>query len=320
MGRDNLKSGGFVRRGSRERAAHNRSGGSAFSEVAFGSMLRGVISINSNAMQARAISQLTRMSAVMNTSMERLATGKRINRASDDPAGMVAAEGMTGEMKSLQAQIEALDREEHRMGAREGAASVVSDLLVDLNGLALSAANTAGTTQAEREAMQIEADSILQTIDYISNTTRFNGEQVINGYNARSMGRVSSDGPAPDGGSSSYSLADLARGGKLNLIDGDIELAQKSIESAISGMATERGAMGAYLKGNDSKKAALVVQLEELTSAKSKIVDTDYAKETAEMFRAKVLTEVAQFMAKLAGDQNATTVLSLVSGVAPPKL
>lgn len=277
----------------------------------------GVISINSNAMQAKAISQLTRMSAVMNTSMERLATGKRINRASDDPAGMIAAESMTAEQKSLQAQIEALDREEHRTGAREGAASVVSDLLVDLNGLALAAANTGGTTEAEREAMQLEADSILQTLDYISNTTRFNGEQVINGYTARSMGHVSADQPGPDGETASYSLADLARGGRLNLIDGDSEMAMKSIEAAISGMATERGAMGAYLKGNDAKRATLVAQLEEVTKTKSLIVDTDYAKETAEMFRAKVLTEVASFVAKMAGDQNATTVLSLVSGVAP---
>ena len=277
----------------------------------------GVISINSNAMQAKAISQLTRMSAVMNHSMERLATGKRINRASDDPAGMITAERMTAEQKSLQAQIEALDREEHRTGAREGAASVVSDLLVDLNGLAVAAANTGGTTEAEREAMQIEADSILQTIDFISNTTRFNGEQVINGYTARSMGQVSADQPGPDGDTASYSLADLARGGRLNLIDGDIEMAQKSIESAISGMATERGAMGAYLKGNDAKRAALVVQLEEVTKTKGLIVDTDYAKETAEMFRAKVLTEVASFVAKMAGDQSATTVLSLVSGVGP---
>ena len=188
-------------------------------------------------MQAKAISQLTRMSAVMNTSMERLATGKRINRASDDPAGMVAAESMTAEQKSLQAQIEALDREEYRTGAREGAASVVSDLLVDLNGLALAASNTGGTTEAEREAMQLQADSILQTIDHISNTTRFNGEQVINGYTARAMGHVSADQQGPDGTTASYSLADLARGGRLNLIDGDFELAQKSIEAAISGMA-----------------------------------------------------------------------------------
>lgn len=300
--------------------AHNCLRELRFRGVMFGSMLSEVISINSNAMQAKAISQLTRMSAVMNTSMERLATGRRINRASDDPAGMVASESMTAEMKSLQAQIEALDREEHRMGAREGAASVVSDLLIDLNGLALAASNTSGTTDAEREAMQIEADSILQTIDFISNTTRFNGEQVINGYTARSMGHVSSDEPNPDGGNTSYSLADLARGGALNFINGDTTMAVKAVESAISGMASERGAMGAYLKGNDSKKAALVVQLEELTSAKSKIVDTDYAKETAEMFRAKILTDVAQFMAKLAGDQNATTVLSLVSGIAPPKM
>lgn len=268
-------------------------------------------------MQMKAIAQLTRMSAVMNQSMERLATGYKINRASDDPSGMIIAEGMKAEEKAIQAQLEALDREEHRTGAREGAASVVSDMLVELNGLTVAAANTGGTSVEEREAMQIEADSILEAINFVSNTTRFNGEQVINGYTTNSMGQVSGEA-GPDGESVSYRLSDLARGGRLNLVDGDMELAQESVQAAISSMASDRGAMGSYLKSNDSKRASLVTQLEELTKAKSAIIDTDYAKETAEFMRAKVLSQVAVFVANMAGDQNADTVLSLVSGVAPP--
>jgi flagellin len=273
-----------------------------------------MISVNTNPMQMKAIAQLTRMSAAMNTSMQRLATGSRINRASDDPAGMIVVEGMKADEKALQAQIESLDREEYRMGAREGAASVVSDQVSELNALVVAAANTGGTSKEEREAMQIEADSILQAIDYISNTTTFNGEQVINGYTARAMGHITDSGA--DGQSVSYSLADLAKGGRLNLIDGNMDLAQQSVQAAVSGMASERGAMGAYLKGNDAKRATLVTQLEELTKAKSQIADTDFAKETAEMVRAKVLAQVATFVSSLAGDQNASTVLSLVSGAA----
>lgn len=278
-----------------------------------------MISIHTNTSQMQSIAQLTRMTAVMNKSMERLATGSRINRASDDPAGMIVAEGMKAEQKALQAQIEALDQEEYRTGAREGAASVVSDMLGDLNALVVGAANTGGTSEAEREAMQIEADSILQAIDFVSNTTTFNGERVVNGYTSRSMGHVTESTPGPGGQSVQYSLADLAKGGRLNLVSGDMDLAQKSVTSAISGMADERGAMGAYLKGKASERSALVTQLEELTKAKSTIVDTDYAKETAELVRAKAMQQVSIFLANMAGEQSASTVLSLVSGTAGAK-
>jgi flagellin len=275
-----------------------------------------VISVNTNPTQMKAIAQLTRMSAVMNRSMERLATGYKINRASDDPAGMMAVENIKAEEKALKAQIEALDREEYRTGAREGAASVVSDLVSDLDALVLAAANTGGTTEAEREAMQIEADSILQAIDFVSNTTRFNGEQVITGYTSRNLGQITVPSTEPGGEGTSYSLADLARGGKLSLLKGDMDIAQQVVEAANSGMATERGGMGLFLRDQAAKRDALVTQLEEVTKTKSLIADTDYAKETAELIRARVLQDVAVFVTKMSGDQNANTVFSLISGAA----
>lgn len=268
-----------------------------------------MVSINSNSTQMAAIAQLTQMSGVMNRSMERLATGLKVNRASDDPAGMIAATGMTADQKAIQAQLEALDREQYQTNAREGVASTVSDMASDLSALAVGAANTGGTSKEEREAMQMEADSIVQAMDHVSSSASFNGQPVGGGYDSRSLGQV-----ADANSGSTYSVADLARGGKLNLVDGDTSLAQQVAAAAVAGVANDRGSMGATLQSNDATRAGLVTQLQELTKAKSSILDTDYAKESAESIRAKVMMQAASTVTKMSGQQNAATVMSLVSG------
>src|SRR5947208_2835166 len=92
-------------------------------------------------------------------SIERLATGKRINRASDDPEGFITSEGLKGEQRGVLLKIQQNQRDGYRYGAVEGGLSVVSDLLNDLKSDIVSASNGAGTTEAERKAYQIDADS-----------------------------------------------------------------------------------------------------------------------------------------------------------------
>lgn len=268
-----------------------------------------MVSINTNSTQMAAIARLTQMSGVMNRSMERLATGLKINRASDDPAGMMAATGMAADQKAIQARLEALDRAQYQTNAREGVASTVSDMASSLNALAVGAANTAGTSKEEREAMQMEADSIVQAMDHVSSSASFNGQPVGGGYDSRSLGQVTDANTG-----ATYSVADLARGGRLNLVDGDTALAQRVAAEAVSGVANDRGSMGAALQSNDATRAGLVTQLQELTKAKSSIVDTDYAKESAASIRAQVMVQAATYVAKISGNQNAAAVMSLVSG------
>lgn len=268
-----------------------------------------MVSINTNSTQMAAIARLTQMSGVMNRSMERLATGLKINRASDDPAGMMAVTGMTADQKAIQAQLEALDRAQYQTNAREGVASTVSDMASSLNALAVGAANTGGTSKEEREAMQMEADSIVQAMDHVSSSASFNGQPVGGGYDSRSLGQVTDTSTG-----ATYSVADLASGGRLNLVDGDTALAQQVAAAAVSGVANDRGSMGAAQKGDNATRAGLVAQLVELTKVKSSIEDTDYAKESAESIRSQVMMKAAAFVTKMSGQQNATTVLSLVSG------
>ncbi|MGD9690742.1 MAG: flagellin [Phycisphaerales bacterium] len=257
---------------------------------------------------------LARSTRAVETSLERLATGKRINRASDDPAGSVAVTNLKGDERELQGRIEALLQEDAYLGARDGAQSVLSDLLIELQGLVVTGANRDALSDAERRGLQIEVDSILQTIDHLSNTSRFKSEQILQGFSTSSLGRGTLTREAGDGEPETiaFSLADLARGGKLNLIDGDTEAAQRAVTSAAGTISGSRAAIGARGQAVDAEIRAARKQLEETSKARSQIEDTDYARETAELVRNQVLQSAALFATELASEQLRTLMEGLL--------
>lgn len=117
----------------------------------------------------------------LNTTLERLSTGLRINRGGDDPAGLIASENLRAEMKAISAAIKNGERAEQVVNVAEGGLQEISNLLQELQGLVGQSANEAGLSAEEREANQQQIDSILQTIDRISNATSFQGTKLLNG-------------------------------------------------------------------------------------------------------------------------------------------
>lgn len=117
----------------------------------------------------------------LNTTLERLSTGLRINRGGDDPAGLIASENLRAEMKAITAAIKNGERAEQVVNVAEGGLQEVSNLLQELQGLVGQSANQAGLSDEEKAANQQQIDSILQTIDRISNATSFQGTKLLNG-------------------------------------------------------------------------------------------------------------------------------------------
>ncbi len=117
----------------------------------------------------------------LNSTLERLSTGLRINRGKDDPAGLIASENLRAEKTSLTAAINNAERTDQLVNIAEGGLQEVSNLLTDLQGLITSTANNAGLSSEEKQANQLQIDSILQTIDRISETTNFQGVKLLNG-------------------------------------------------------------------------------------------------------------------------------------------
>lgn len=113
--------------------------------------------------------------------MERLITGKRINRASDDPAGLSAATRLELEASALKAEASSNNAQIHKLSVIDGHYAVLADLAIDLEAVVLTAANRDALSEAEREGLQIEADSIIHAMQHIYETSTFKGERIFHG-------------------------------------------------------------------------------------------------------------------------------------------
>lgn len=225
------------------------------------------------------------------TSLERLVTGNRINRSSDDPSGMISVEQHNAEIYALNKQLDAFAQQEGFLGAKEGGLSVLSDMMIELQALSVRAANTGAQGEGELAAIGVEINSIIVGIDQIAQTTTFKGQSVMQEFTA---GNLSDD------------LRDLG-----TIVLKDPEQAQKIAELAGKAIATTRGAIGAQLKAIDSKRNVISEQLVNLNASRSSIRDTDYAAESAKLVRSQIL-EQASIAAIDISRQSASQVLRLL--------
>lgn len=127
----------------------------------------------------------------LTTSLERLSTGFRINRGADDPAGLIASETLRSEKTAINSAMQNAQRAEQVVNVAEGGLQEVNNLLLELQSLIGDSANDAGLSVEEKEANQLQIDSILQTIDRVANSTSFNGQKLLNGnfeYTTGSIG------------------------------------------------------------------------------------------------------------------------------------
>ncbi len=137
--------------------------------------------INTNVASMLAQRVLSHQNRGLNTSLERLSTGLQINRGADNPAGLIASESLRSEKAAITAAINNAQRAEQVVNVAEGGLQEINNLLLELQSLVGESANEAGLSQEEKEANQLQIDSILDTIDRISNSTSFNGQKLLNG-------------------------------------------------------------------------------------------------------------------------------------------
>jgi flagellin len=137
--------------------------------------------INTNVPSLIAQNNLNRSNTDLSTRLQRLATGLRINRGADDPAGLIVSERLRSEIKGIGQAIDNSERASSVIATTEGYLAEVADLLNSIKGLVVNSANTGGISQEEIEANQLEIDSAIESITRISNTASFAGLQLLNG-------------------------------------------------------------------------------------------------------------------------------------------
>lgn len=296
---------------------------------------------------SRAIAQIT----------ERLATGKRINRASDDPSGMMVATSLEGRVQSIEGDMTSTGALMDKLAVMEGYYGVWADLGLELEGVVMAAGAGDGVGEAEREAYQVQADGIIEAMDYLYKTATYKGEALFTGGIGISRGQTyehialtklddlgasfvpqrgagglaasmdptdSADEPSTDPAppnpreleppdSPWATIRDLMTGGRLNLVDGDLEGAMQVAKQTRQTLIKEWGMIGTQMKSAESRLRTLAAELEGNMGAYGEIMDTDYARETTALIREQVLQQASIFVLKKTQDMQ-KQALALLMG------
>jgi flagellin len=137
--------------------------------------------INTNVGALIAQTNLQRSHTELQTSLQRLSTGLRINRGADDPAGLIASESLRAEIAGIGQAISNSERASNVIATSEGALNEVAAMLTTVQGLVVQAANGGAVSDDEVKANQLQVDSAIESITRIANTTTFAGLNLLNG-------------------------------------------------------------------------------------------------------------------------------------------
>ncbi|HVX15078.1 MAG TPA: flagellin [Pirellulales bacterium] len=140
--------------------------------------------INTNLISLQAQNNLYNNEGSLQTSLERLSTGLRINSGADDPSGLIASSVLGSEVTDVGQAITNSQNANNIVATADAALSQVGTLLDDISGLVESSANSGAESAAEIAANQVQVDSAIQSIDRIGQTTVFGGDQLLNGSKA----------------------------------------------------------------------------------------------------------------------------------------
>lgn len=189
--------------------------------------------INTNTMSLTAQRNLSKSNSALSTSMERLSSGLRINKAADDAAGLAIASRMTTQIKGMsQAARNANDGISLAQTA-EGALAELTNNLQRIRELAVQAANDSNS-DGDRAALDSEVQQRLEEIDRLAATTSFNGRRVLDG----SFGTATFQVGANAGESVSVSLTDSARKDSIGDVNSDVTTFAASATGSFSATAT----------------------------------------------------------------------------------
>jgi len=268
--------------------------------------------INTNVMSLNAQRNMLKSSGGLATSMQRLSTGLRINSAKDDAAGLAIASRMTGQIRGMNQAARNANDGISLVQTGEGALDEVTNNLQRIRELAVQSANGTNST-SDRAALQTEVSQLIEEIDRVATDTEFNDIKLLDGTFSAVDFQVGADAGQYISISSLVSAQTAALGvsGLTISTAGGASAAIGSIDTALQTINTARAAMGAVQSRFESAVANLETNTENLSAARSRIQDTDFAAETANLTRTQILQQagVAMLSQANAAPQNVLTLL-----------
>ncbi|MBT4838736.1 MAG: flagellin FliC [Methylococcales bacterium] len=261
-----------------------------------------MLSINTNVHSLFAQRSLSSSQGTLGTSLERLSTGLRINSAKDDAAGLFISQKQTSDIRGIDQSIRNAGDGISLAQTAEGALGQVSNNIQRLREIAVQASN--GTVE-DRTGLQKEADQLTQEISRIIQTTTFNGTSLfdVNGTSSLTF-QVGQDGTANNqvsltlsgmtGGLISAFASSLTATGTVNVSSAaSASAALVSLETDIDDISKQRATFGALQNRFESVISNLQNYSENLSASRSRIMDTDFASETASLTKAQILQQAS---------------------------
>tara|TARA_B100000749_G_scaffold280894_2_gene280564 strand:+ start:59778 stop:60623 length:846 start_codon:yes stop_codon:yes gene_type:complete len=273
--------------------------------------------INTNTASLNAQRNLHGTKLAMDRSLEKLSSGLRINRAGDDAAGLAISENLKAQIRGLKQASRNAQDGVSLIQVAEGGLNEISSILIRLRELSVQAASdTIGPV--ERQFLNVEYDQLVSEIDRIADSTEFNGTQLLSGTgsildfqvgtrNDPNIDRLSFDSSKADANSAALgvnltSVADKA----------SAQNTLAAIDSAIVSVSAMRADFGAIQNRLQSTISNVMISIENMSAANSRIRDVDVAEETAELTKNNILQQAGVSVLSQA-NQSAQSALALLN-------
>lgn len=277
--------------------------------------------INTNLPSLTAQRNLTASQGQLATSIGRLSSGLRINSAKDDAAGLAIANRMDSQARGMNVAIRNSMDGISLAQTAEGGLGKVSDMLQRMRELAVQSSN-ATNTSTDRDSLNNEFRQLADEIDRTLNATKFNGQAILSGGAGSQVFQIGSDNTSYD--QLTVATQNMATATNITAVTGTAGVitgttggaAQamiSAIDLALTSVNSERSTYGAVQNRFEAIIANLQVASENQTAAKSRIMDADFAAETAALTRTQILQQAGTAMLAQA-NQLPQQVLQLLKG------
>ena len=249
--------------------------------------------INTNVMSLTAQRNLNSSQGALATSMQRLSSGLRVNSAKDDAAGLAIAERMNTQVRGMNVAIRNANDGISLSQTAEGGLQEVSNMLQRMRELAVQSANGTNSS-ADRANLDAEFQALDSEITRIADTTKFNGETVLNNNGSSVVFQVG----ANNGADNTLSIALVAISATGESIAGvsAARSAMSAIDAKITDITSSRADFGAMQSRFESAINNLQVGMENQSAARGRIMDADFAVETSNMTRSQILQQAGNAM------------------------
>ena len=281
--------------------------------------------VNTNVAAMSALNSYSNNYKSLNSSMEKLSSGSRINSAADDASGLMISEKMISQIKSLEQAMENGKDAISFLETAEGALSQTTNVLQKMRELVIGAQNSGTLTEQDKHAISLELEQLQDEINRISSSTTFNGKKLLDGTfgaGTEALFKIGASSSSSD--SIAVQIDDMSAKGlsqdKTNDFsisidtEEDITKTLENIDYALNTVLHQRATLGATENRLDYAIENLTTTKTNLTDANSRIRDVDIAEEITK-YQNQALKLQASMLMMSQANQQPSIVLTLLQGI-----